>query len=236
MRGRRKGKLTVGAGLSRIALNFRDEGLCDSGDSDSAIQDIGATDPLSIHGPVAAVVGRDDGTVEADASKNAAAPGVSQNFGVHFEVGRGRSVTAHGSGSGSGIGANLELIAEQALKAFAIAKDQDKIRRGAANLKTETSAADGEKNGSAPAIVRATGGQTFSVAGAENEGGLQFAWNDGDAFRGFEQFIGNALVRCLHELMKNVAGDPDAGDVIAAIISAGGRARYESKENYGDNK
>ena len=63
----------------------------------------------------------------------------------------------------------------------------------------------------------ATGRQSLAVATAEYKGGLLLSWNDGNAFRLFQQVPGDALVGRSHDLLKDLGSFLNAPKVIIAI-------------------
>ncbi len=62
---------------------------------------------------------------------------------------------SHRTGCHGGIRTDLEFVAQQALQGVVIHEEHHDVRRGAANLKTETPSAQCQKNRGAPAMGRA---------------------------------------------------------------------------------
>ena len=175
----------------RILPNFADESLRRARNWDGPVQDLLAFHISAVHGPVTASVSLYDRTVQTDPGKRALAAGVSQDLRVQLEVCGGSRMPAHGSGGCGCVGSNLELVAEQAVHAVLASDNQDEISRVAPNLQSPAPSTNSQEHRSAPSFSGSAGGDTFSIAAAEDECSFLFAWNDGNALCRLQQ-----LLRC----------------------------------------
>src|SRR5215469_12364768 len=62
-----------------------------------------------------------------------------------------------------------------------------------------------------------TGGQALSVTCAKDEGCFLLPGNDGDAFRGLQQFARNGFIRSAHDFPKNTGRGTHTRDVVIAV-------------------
>src|SRR4051812_35694775 len=76
---------------------------------------------------------------------------------------------------------------------------------------------------STPAMCSAAGRQALAITTTKYEGGLLLSWNDGNTFRRFQQFLGNALVGRSHDLVEDLSSSLNAPCVSGAIRRRSGQ-------------
>jgi len=172
---------------------------------------------VAVHGGVAALVGLDDGAVEADAGEDALGARVGEDLGGEADVSGGGGVAADGAGGDGGFGAQLELVAEQVLQRVIIHEEQDEVGGRAADLVADAAAVDGDEDRSGPAVAGAATGEAATVGSAEDEGELLVAGDDGDAAGLDEQIVRDAVVGGVHDLFEDLGGLVGAGDVVLVV-------------------
>jgi len=75
----------------------------------------------------------------------------------------------------------------------------------------------------------AAGRQFLAVVAVEHERELFLSWNDGDAFRRFQEFLWNALVGSVHDLLEVLGRVLNTPNVITAVRHQSGQDQAQAR-------
>ena len=100
--------------------------------------------------------------------------------------------------------ADLEFAGDQPLHAFFILDDHDQVNAFEADLKACATTADGKECRRAPTALSPAGGHALAVAAAQNKSAFKHVGHDGNAFSVLKNFLGNAFIRRIHDLVHDL--------------------------------
>ncbi len=112
-------------------------------------------------------------------------------------------VASDGTGGYGCIAAELDLVMQKALEAIVRHGDEDEIGGLAAGLEAEAGTGHLDEGRCAPAMAGATGNDSLTVLGADDEGAFLKAGDDGDAGGFGGDVLRYAFVGCTHEFVQD---------------------------------
>ena len=195
-----------------------------------AVQDFPAGDTGAVHGFVSALVGLHDGAIHADPGKSPFAARIAQDLRIEFMSVPAAACLPTGPAATVASAPILNLSLSRLCKAWSFINSITTSVKEPPIWKPTLPPPTAKKHRSTPAMGSAAGRQSLAVAAAKYEGGLLLSWNDGNAFRRFQQFLGNALVRRSHDLLEDLGSFLNAPNVIAAIRRQSGQDQTQARD------
>src|SRR5688572_19639964 len=166
-------------------------------------------DFLAVELFVVAVIRLDRAAVQGHACKRTLRPRVSEHFRLHQRLGVGGSLCSHGACHCGPFTANGELAALHELFGTGLVHHQhDDVGFASADLEAEATALKSDRGGSRPSGTLSLPAicDTDPILTTDDKTTFLHPGNDRHAARLGDQLTGDALVRCGHDLLKDLVG------------------------------
>lgn len=189
---------------------------------------LGLSSTLPVERRGGASIGLNDGPIDRNASKDSTASRIGEDLCTELPIGCRRSAAADRPGRGAGIGTDREAAPHHFLDPRAVAKDEDKVGRLQAGLKTDVSARNGDEDRIRPGTIGiASNSNAAAMLEANDEPTTNHSRDDDKTLRFREKRSRDSPGWNGHNLLEHVAGRDDDLPFIGLSASDGKSKRSQ---------